>query len=130
MDYYIATKVARPFDGVVAEVIERLKSEDLDVLYDVDLAAALEAKIGVPIPGYRILGACNAQLACEAMQLQSPMGVLLPSHVVVREAGEDCVSIAIVDPIAAIDRSGNTALARIALDVRKRLTRVVGGIGN
>jgi hypothetical protein len=50
--------------------------------------------------------------------------------VVVREAADDCVSVASVDPVAAIDRSGSTALARIALEVRKRLTRVVAGIAN
>jgi uncharacterized protein (DUF302 family) len=130
LDYYITTSVARPFDGVVAEVIERLKAEDLDVLYDVDLAAALQANAGVRIPCYRILGACNATLAREALELQSPLGVLLPCHVVVREAADDCVSVASVDPVAAIDRSGSTALARIALEVRKRLTRVVAGIAN
>ena len=130
MDYYIATSVSRPFDSVVTEVIDRLKSEDFDVLSTIDLAATLRARLGARIPRYFVLGVCNAQLACEALEFQGTLGVLLPCHVIIRETNENWVEIASVDPIATVDRGGNTALARIALEVRNRLSRVVEGIAH
>lgn len=129
MSYYIAKDVARPFDDVVAEVIERLGSEGFGVLTDIDVRATLKAKISAEMPCYRILGACSPQLAHEALTMEDKLGVLLPCNVIVHETADQRVEIASVDPIAAMDRTGNPALARIALEIRKRLARVVDGVG-
>jgi uncharacterized protein (DUF302 family) len=59
MSYYLAATVNRSFEAVVSEVIERLESEGFGVLTDIDVQAVLKAKLGVDIPRYRILGACN-----------------------------------------------------------------------
>jgi uncharacterized protein (DUF302 family) len=128
LSYYIAKDVARRFDCVVSEVIERLGSEGFGVLSDIDVAATLKAEVGAQIPPYRILGACNPQLAHEALAIEGRLGVLLPCNVIVYETADDRVEIVSVDPVAALERTGNPSLARIALEVRKRLSRVVDGI--
>jgi len=72
MSYYIAKTVVQPFDDVVSEVIELLRAEGFGVLTDIDIRAALKAKIGAEWSRYRILGACNPSLAHEAMQRHRP----------------------------------------------------------
>jgi hypothetical protein len=54
--------------------------------------------------------------------------MLRPSNVIVHETADRRVEVASVDPVHTMERTANPALARIALDVRGRLARVVDGI--
>lgn len=128
MSYYIARTSSRPFDSVVADIIERLKAEGFGVLTDIDVQATLQTKIGADIPKYRILGACNPHLAHEALKLENKLGVMLPCNVIVRETADHRVEVAGVDPVSAMERTGNPALAATAQEVRQKLLRAVSGI--
>jgi uncharacterized protein (DUF302 family) len=128
LDYYLAKAVSRPFDRVVIEVIERLRSEGFSILTDIDVRKTLRTGVGARTAAYRILGACNPQLAREALGIEDKLGVLLPYNVIVHETADQRVEVASVDPVVALDRSGNPALARIAFEIRRRLASVVDGV--
>jgi uncharacterized protein (DUF302 family) len=125
VSYYIARTIAAPFEQAVGRVIERLQDEGFGVLTDIDVQATLKSKIGAQIPKYRILGACNPALAHEALAIESKLGIMLPCNVVVRETPDGKVEVASVDPVVAMERTGNSALAAPAHEVRRRLARVV-----
>lgn len=125
MTYYMARTVNGAFDRVLAEVIERLKHEGFGVLTDIDVQATLKSKIGADTSKYRILGACNPSFAHEALKLEDKLGVLLPCNVIVRETTDGRVEVATVDPVVAMERTGNPALAGTADEVRRRLARVI-----
>ena len=61
--------------------------------------------------------------------MEDKLGVLLPCNIIVHETAEQRVEVASVDPVVAMERTANPALARIALEVRGRLARVLDGIG-
>jgi len=126
--YYIATTLDAAFDAVVSRVIEGLSAEGFGVLTDIDVQATLKAKIGADMPRYRILGACNPRFAHEALEHEDKLGVLLPCNVIIRETADGRVEVASVDPVAAMERTGNPALASMAHEVRTRLTRVVAAL--
>jgi len=128
MAYYLSTTVQAPFDRVLGEVVERLKNEGFGVLTDIDVQATLKSKIGADIPRYRILGACNPGFAHEALKIEDKLGVLLPCNVIVREMSDGRVEVASVDPVVAMQRTGNPALATTAEEVRQRLSRVIGAL--
>ncbi len=128
MSYYLAKTVDGPFDRVLADVIERLKSEGFGVLTDIDVQSTLKNKVGAEIPRYRILGACNPGFAHEALKLEDKLGVLLPCNVIVRETHDGRIEVASVDPVIAMERTGNPALAATAEEVRRRLSNVVSGL--
>ena len=128
MNYYMARTFSRPFDTVVADVISSLKTEGFGVLTDIDVQATLKTKLGADIPKYRILGACNPHLAHEGLKLENKLGVLLPCNVIVRESAEGQVEVASVDPVSAMARTGNAALAVTAEDVREKLRRALAAI--
>jgi uncharacterized protein (DUF302 family)/organic hydroperoxide reductase OsmC/OhrA len=123
--YYIGTTIDGPFDAVVARVIEGLKAQEFGVLTDIDIQAAMKAKLGAEMPRYRILGACNPRFAHEALKLESKLGVLLPCNVIVRETADGRVEVASVDPVTAMDRTGNRELESTAHEIRKRLQEVI-----
>ncbi len=128
MGYYIARTCSRPFDAVVAEVIERLKAEGFGVLTDIDVQATMKTKIGADMRRYRILGACNPKIAFEALRLEDRLGVLLPCNLIVRETAEGRVEVASIDPVSQMERTGNAALAGAAEEVRQRLTRALDAL--
>lgn len=128
MSYYIARIVERPFDSVITDVTARLKEQGFGLLTDIDVQATVKAKIGAEMGRYRILGACNPHFAHEALKLEDKLGVLLPCNVIVRETADGRVEIASIDPVVAMERTGNPALRATADEVRRRLTTALSGL--
>jgi uncharacterized protein (DUF302 family) len=125
MSYYISRILDLPFDAAVAQTIERLKAQGFGVLTDIDIQATLKAKLGVDMRKYRILGACNPSFAHQALQLEDRLGVLLPCNVIVRETGDGKVEVASVDPVVAMEKTGNPLLVTTAQEVRRRLVAAI-----
>lgn len=128
MSYYIAKTVSKSFDDAVADVTARLKEQGFGVLSDIDVQATLKAKIGADVPRYRILGACNPRIAHEALMKEERLGVLLPCNVIVRETADKRVEVASVDPVTAMERTGNPALEPAAKQVRELLSAAIAGL--
>jgi uncharacterized protein (DUF302 family) len=129
MSYYIAKTVDQPFDAVVAELTARLKEQGFGLLTDIDVQSTLKSKIGAEIGKYRILGACNPRFAHEALKIEDKLGVLLPCNLIVRETPDQKVEVASVDPVVAMERTGNPALRSTAEQVRRLLSEVVSQLG-
>lgn len=119
-----------PFDAAVAAVTARLKEHGFGLLCDIDVQATLKAKIGADVGAYRILGACNPRFAHQALQVEDKLGVLLPCNVIVREAADRRVEIASIDPVVSMQRTGNDALAPMALEVRRLLASAIEQTGS
>jgi uncharacterized protein (DUF302 family) len=128
MSYYLAKTVSMDFDETIGRVTAALKQEGFGVLTDIDVQATLKSKLGVEVPKYRILGACNPTFAHQALQLENRLGVLLPCNVIVREEKPGLTEVAAVDPVASMARIGNPKLAAVADEVRTRLQRAVNNL--
>jgi uncharacterized protein (DUF302 family) len=119
-------------DGVdLAEtrIREALATEGFGVLTEIDLAATLQAKLGVEMQPYRILGACRPQLAAQAVASEPDIGLLLPCNVVVY-AEDDHTVVAALDPMMMTDLTGNASLREVAEDARARLERALLAVGS
>ena len=113
------------YDDAVAKATELLADEGFGVLTEIDVKATLKKKIDVDFRRYVILGACNPQLAYQAITGEPFIGVLLPCNVVVmeREGGGSIVSA--MKPTAAFSLVDNPDVAPIAEQVEDRLRRVL-----
>jgi uncharacterized protein (DUF302 family) len=128
LSYYLAKTVPLAFDEAVSRVTAALKKEGFGILTDIDVQATLKTKLGVDIPKYRILGACNPGFAHQALQLENKLGVLLPCNVIVREERPGQTEVAAIDPVSSMERTGNPKLAAVADEVRVRLQRAVDSL--
>ena len=88
----------------------------------------MKAKLGEEFRPYRILGACNPQLAHRALMLEDKIGTMLPCNVIVQQHADGTVEVSAVDPIASMQAIGNPGLSEVAKEVQARLKRVVEGV--
>lgn len=111
------------FDETLKRVTDALAEEGFGVLTEIDVEATLQKKLDINFRPYRILGACNPQLAHRAIEIDAAAGALLPCNVVVQEAA-DGVSVDIARPDAMVRATGGDALEAVMQDADQRLRRV------
>ncbi len=126
--YTLSTTTSLGYDEAVVLVRELLVPEGFGVLTEIDVKATLKKKIDVDRSPYIILGACNPNLANQALQHEPELGSLLPCNVIVyvNDVGETVVSA--VDAAQMLSIVGRDDLEPIAAEVRERLARVIAAI--
>jgi uncharacterized protein (DUF302 family) len=126
MSYYInKTLTGISFESAIDHVTEALKKEGFGVLTDIDIKATLKNKLDVDFYNYRILGACNAPYAYQALQSENKIGTMLPCNVIVQEREAGKIEISAVDPIASMQSIKNEKLGELAIEIRSKLTKVI-----
>ncbi len=128
MSYYFSKTLAATFADAIARTKEVLAAHGFGVLSEIDVASTLKVKLGVDMPPYVILGACNPQYAHRALEIESKIGTMLPCNVIVREAGPGSIEVAAVDPVASMQAVENAALTAVADPVRGLLERVIADL--
>ena len=99
-----------------------LKEEGFGVLSEIDIKSAMKEKLDLDYRRYKILGACNPNLAHRGLEEEYEIGLLLPCNVIVYEDEEGSV-VAAVDPKTMLGVVGNEDLYRIADEAKERLGR-------
>lgn len=125
--YFFQTQMSLPVEQAIPEVLEQLKREGFGVLMDLDIQATMKQKIGADIPPYHILGACNPQLAHQALLAEPEVGALLPCNVVVRADGDQTI-VSFMDPQAMKQLTTNTQVHAVANEAEARLRRVCAAL--
>ena len=122
--YGFSVTIDSAFAEAIVKVTEALRQEGFGVLSDIDVQATLKAKLGVDTPAYRILGACNPQLAHRALGVDPDVGLLLPCNVIARAEADGRTTIGFMDPAAILQLADEPDLLQLGKEVRVRLERV------
>lgn len=113
-----------PFDTTLQAVTEALKKEGFGILSDIDVQATLKTKLNIDMAAYRILGACNPQLAHKALNADPDIGLLLPCNVVVRGEADGKTTVGFMDPAEVLKLVNKPEVHELGKEVRARLERV------
>ncbi len=127
--YGLKTRTRLSVSDAEARVRELLTSERFGILTEIDVATTLQEKLGLTRDPYRILGACNPQLAAQALEAEIDIGLWLPCNVIVYRDRDDTV-VAGLDPVTMVDLTDNPALVAVADDARVRLEQVILAMGD
>lgn len=115
------------YDQAVARVMDGLKAEGFGVITRIDAHTVFQEKLGVSFRPYTILGACNPQLAHEALSSCPEAGLLLPCNVTVERMDERRSMVRILDPVAMAHLDGlatDPKLTELMKRASERLRRV------
>ena len=115
------------YEEVLVRIPDLLKAEGFGVLTQIDVKETMKQKIGVEFRKYKILGACNPQLAHKVLSADLEVGAMLPCNVVVYEGDDGKAVVLAIDPTQAI-AAANPAIAPVAEQVKDRLGRVLARI--
>lgn len=106
------------------KVREALMAEGFGVLTEIDVQKVMKAKLDIDRTGYKILGACNPNLAHQAIDAEPDIGLLLPCNVLLREEKNGEITVGFMDPISVLQLVNNPKVAEVAPVVREKLQRV------
>lgn len=126
---FTTTLIGMSFDQVLTKTLAALKAEGFGVLSDIDVQHAMKEKLGVEMPAYRILGACNPPLAHQALQAVPDIGLLLPCNVVVREESAERIVVGFLDPQIMVNLVGRPEVTAVADAAEQRLRRACESLG-
>lgn len=128
MSYYFTKTVNDNFDQAIEKVTEELKKEGFGILTEIDVKETFKKKLDKDFRKYRILGACNPNMAFQAIEAESRIGTMLPCNVIVQELENGKTEVTAVDPVASMQAVENNSLGPIAKQVREKLQKVIGNL--
>ena len=111
-------------DEIDSRARAALAAHGFGVLTEIDVQATMKKKIDADMPAYRILGACNPNMAYQAIGMEPRVGAMLPCNVILREV-DGGIEISAIDPQASMQAIDNEALLGVAGQVRDMLETIV-----
>ena len=83
MEYSYSKDLNCSFESVEKSVVEALMNVGFGVLTEVNIQGAFKTKLDIDFKKYKILGACNPNLAHEALEDEPLIGILMPCNIVI-----------------------------------------------
>ena len=123
-DFTLKRPTRQSYEAVLARIPELLKAEGFGILTQIDVKETMKQKIGADFRKYKILGACNPQLAHKVLGIDLEIGTMLPCNVVVYEGDDGHAVVLAIDPSRTV-AAANPAIQPFADEVRTRLARVL-----
>lgn len=129
-DYGMSVRI----DATIEEALDRtraaLAEQGFGILTEIDVAATLKEKLDVDVPPQVILGACNAPLAREGLQIEPDLGLLLPCNVVVRTDDSGQTLVSSLNPEIMVSVPDRPELQPIAADAKARLQNALAAVAD
>ena len=126
--YTLTVTLDTDADDADAKVREALAGQGFGILSEIDVQAVMQEKLGEDIGTYRILGACNPNLARRAIAADSDIGALLPCNVLVRANPAGGIDVAAADAGAMLALAAGD-LEEVGAEARERITAALKQLG-
>ena len=128
MTYVRSITLDLSYGDAVTRTREALAEQGFGVLTEIDVQATMKDKLGQDMEPYVILGACNPELAHQALEIDREIGALLPCNVVVREQDSGS-TVLILDPQIMATLPGRDELQPVADEASRRMDAVLTSLG-
>ncbi len=127
MDYQRSIAIDLPYAEALARTREALAEQGFGVLTEIDVQATLHDNLGQEMEPFIILGACNPELAHQALEVDRSVGVLLPCNVVVTGRDEGS-TVQILNPQIMASVTELAGLQPLADEASARLQAVLDNL--
>ena len=129
--FTIDVTVSGRIDDVIEKVTAALATEGFGILTRVDVDKTFKKKLDVDFRPYVILGACNPNLAHQALNARGDVGIMLPCNVTVEQSGDDECLVRLADPKAMMtfaDLGENETLQRLGEEAAVKFASVAAAL--
>ena len=106
-----------------------LADRGFGILTEIDVAATFAAKLGIERDAYKILGACNPNLANRAIAADDNIGLLLPCNVVIATI-DGKTRVSVVNPHSMLGVAADSSdLEAVATEANEQLVAALNAVG-
>ncbi len=127
--YAFGVTLTLPYQHALEAIHAALRRHGFGVITVIDVTVTLNDGLGVDVPPYAILHACNPTLTQRALRADPGVGLLLPCALIVYATGDGTSRVEVLDPEIALAAAGdNTVLAIVAREAKARLCRVLDSL--
>ena len=114
MKYSYSKDIKLNFEETENKVKEALMNIGFGVLTEINMKDAFKAKLDLEYKNYKILGACNPQLAREALDSESLIGVLMPCNVLIIDNENETTKIVFPNAKSLLEVTENNEIDILA----------------
>lgn len=125
MKYGYQKTVSISFEDVDSRIRSALAENGFGVITEIDIKKTFKEKLDLEYPRFRILGACNPELAEKALKMQSEVAMLMPCNVVFWENEDKTVTLSAIDAEQQLSVTEHLGLIQIGKDVNVMLKSAI-----
>tara|TARA_B100000475_G_scaffold24775_1_gene16883 strand:- start:189 stop:575 length:387 start_codon:yes stop_codon:yes gene_type:complete len=125
MKYGYQKTVSISFKDVDSKIRSTLAENGFGVITEIDIKKTFKEKLNIDYPRFRILGACNPELAEKALKMQSEVAMLMPCNVVFWENEDSTVTLSAIDAEQQLSITEHDDLIQIGKDVNIMLKTAI-----
>ena len=125
MKYGYQKTVSISFKDVDSKIRSTLAENGFGVITEIDIKKTFKEKLNIDYPRFRILGACNPELAEKALKMQSEVAMLMPCNVIYWENEDKTVTLSAIDAEQQLSVTEHDDLIQIGKDVNIMLKTAI-----
>tara|TARA_B100000214_G_C23701332_1_gene505384 strand:- start:163 stop:552 length:390 start_codon:yes stop_codon:yes gene_type:complete len=114
MKYSYSKDISSSFQDTENKVRDALADIGFGVLTEINMRDAFKSKLDLEYKNYKILGACNPNLAHEALQSESLIGILMPCNILVIDNEDNTTKIVFPSAKSLLEITDNSEIEQLS----------------
>ena len=114
MKYSYSKDISSNFQDTENKVRDALADIGFGVLTEINMRDAFKSKLDLEYKNYKILGACNPNLAHEALQSESLIGILMPCNILVIDNEDNTTKIVFPSAKSLLEITDNSEIDQLS----------------
>ncbi len=114
MKYSYSKNLNLDFDKAEEKVKDALLNIGFGVLTEINMRDAFKTKLNLDYRNYKILGACNPNLAHEALCDEELIGILMPCNILVIDNGDKTTKVVFPNAKSLLEITENDKIFELA----------------
>ena len=114
MKYSYSKDISSNFQDTENKVRDALTDIGFGVLTEINMRDAFKSKLDLEYKNYKILGACNPNLAHEALQSESLIGILMPCNILVIDNEDNTTKIVFPSAKSLLEITNNSDIDQLS----------------
>ncbi len=117
MKYSYYKDIKCNFEDTESKVRDILVEVGFGVLTEINIKDAFKEKLNLEHKNYKILGACNPQLAHQAINCENFVGILMPCNILLIDNQDETTKVVFPHAVNILEITKNNLMSEIAIEV-------------